>query len=209
MVVIMHIGGAPGSGKTYLGKQLKSKYPDLKVIDTDMLKDKFIEKPIKENIEIMEKLSKLNPVGKKTKNQINLEKQYEKNYTNYIQNKFDKLHKQKQKYLLVGHFFMFDDYHIDIPTNNKVFLDVDKETLFSRRNGRLIKDIANNKKYFTDLLDNGEEFWKYNYLWSFTDLKDISKQITKTKKYYQKYKYVAKKTNEIENIISKEMKNKN
>ena len=54
MVVIMHIGGAPGSGKTYLGKQLKSKYPDLKVIDNYMLKDKFIENPIIEMIEIMD-----------------------------------------------------------------------------------------------------------------------------------------------------------
>ena len=55
MVVIMHIGGAPGSGKTYIGKQIKSKYPNLKVIDTDQIKDKFIEKPVLENIKIMEK----------------------------------------------------------------------------------------------------------------------------------------------------------
>ena len=34
----MHVGGAPGSGKTYLGKVLKSQYKDLKVIDTDMLR---------------------------------------------------------------------------------------------------------------------------------------------------------------------------
>ena len=52
MVVIMHLGGAPGCGKTYIGKQIKSKYNNLKVIDTDMLKDKFIEKPIEENLSI-------------------------------------------------------------------------------------------------------------------------------------------------------------
>tara|TARA_Y100000991_G_C21970081_1_gene348927 strand:+ start:1786 stop:2415 length:630 start_codon:yes stop_codon:yes gene_type:complete len=206
MVVIMHVGGAPGSGKTYLGKQLKSKYPNLKVIDTDMLKDKFIEKPIPENIEIMEKLANFDPNKKKTKAQIALEKKYEKNYTNYIQNKFNKLHKQQQKYLLVGHFFMFDDYHIDIPANHKLFLNVDKDTLFSRRNGRLIKDISNNNKYFIDLVNNGEEFWNYNYLWTFTNLKDIQKQLTNTKKYYQKYKYSPATSVEIENIISKELK---
>ena len=175
----MHVGGAPGSGKTYLGKQLKSKYPNLKVIDTDMLKDKFIEKPIPENIEIMEKLANFDPNKKKTKAQIALEKKYEKNYTNYIQNKFNKLHKQQQKYLLVGHFFMFDDYHIDIPANHKLFLNVDKDTLFSRRNGRLIKDISNNNKYFIDLVNNGEEFWNYNYLWTFTNLKDIHRGLAR------------------------------
>lgn len=205
----MHVGGAPGSGKTYLGKQLKSKYQNLKVIDTDMLKDKFIEKPIPENMEIMEKLANFDPNKKKTKAQIALEKKYEKNYTNYIQNKFNKLHKQEQKYLLVGHFFMFDDYHIDIPANHKVFLNVDKDTLFSRRNGRLIKDITNNHKYFTDLVNKGEEFWNYNYLWHFTNLKDIQKQLTNTKKYYQKYKYSPVTSIEIENLVNKELKKKN
>ena len=206
MVVIMHVGGAPGSGKTYIGKQIKSKYPNLKVIDTDQIKDKFIEKPVLENIKIMEKLSNFKPTGKKTKTQINLEKTYEQNYTNYVINKFEKLHKQEQKYLLVGHFFMFDDYHIDIPTNNKIYLDVDKDTLFSRRNGRLIKDIVNNKKYFTGLIDNGEEFWNYNYLWSFTNLKDINNQLVKTKKYYQNYNYKAANEEKINDIINKEMK---
>merc|ERR1711991_220092 len=158
MVVIMHIGGAPGSGKTYLGKKLKSIYPDLKVIDTDQIKDKFIEKPIKENMEIMEKLNNFKSYGKKSKSQIKLEKDYEKNYSNYVINKFKKLHQQKQKYLLVGHFFMFDDLHIDIPSNNKIYLDVDDKTLFSRRNGRLLNDIVKNKEYFKDLVDNGEEF---------------------------------------------------
>lgn len=204
----MHIGGAPGSGKTYMGKQLKSQYPDLKVIDTDQLKDRFIEKPIKENMEIMEKLTKFKSHGKKSKTQIKLEKQYEENYKNYIINKFEKLHKQKQKYLLVGHFFMFDDYYIDIAANHKVYLDIDSDTLFSRRNSRLIKDIGNNKKYFTDLVENGEEFWKYNYLWSFTDLKDINKQIQKTKKYYNKYKYKSLKEDSIKKLVEKEVKKK-
>ena len=88
----MHVGGAPGSGKTYLGKQLKSKYQNLKVIDTDMLKDKFIEKPIPENMEIMEKLANFDPNKKKTKAQISLEKNMKKiipiiykiNLINYI-----------------------------------------------------------------------------------------------------------------------------
>ncbi len=202
----MHIGGAPGSGKTYIGKQLKSIYPNLKVIDTDQLKDKFIEKPIPENMKIIEKLSKFNSTGKKTKTQIKLEKEYEERYKSYVVNKFNKLHKQKQKYLLVGHFFMFDDYHIDIPANHKVFLNVDNNTLFSRRNSRLIKDIVYNKKYFTDLVENGEEFWNYNYLWSFTNLKDITQQLVNTKKYYQKYKYKSLKDSQIKDLVEKEMK---
>ena len=204
----MHIGGAPGSGKTYLGKKLKSLYPNLKVIDTDQLKDKFIEKPIEENIQIIEKLSKFKSYGKKSKSQINLEQEYENKYTQYVQNKFNKLHQQKQKYLLVGHFFMFDDYHINVPANHKVFLNVDANILFSRRNSRLIKDIANNKKYFTDLINDGEEFWKYNYLWNFTNLKDASKQVQTTKKYYGKYKYKAMNEEDIEKLVNTEVKTK-
>ena len=71
----------------------------------------------------------------------------EENYTNYVVSKFNKLHQQEQKYLLVGHFFMFDDLHINIPANHKAYLDVDDKTLFSRRNGRLIKDIVKNKEF--------------------------------------------------------------
>ena len=202
----MHIGGAPGSGKTHLGKQFKSLYPNLKVVDTDQLKDNFIEKPIEENIKIIEKLSKFKAHGTKSKTQISLEKEYEQKYTNYVINKFEKLHKQKEKYLLVGHFFMFDDFHIDIPSKHKVYLDINSETLFSRRNGRLIKDISSNKKYFTSLIDNGEEFWNYNYLWNFTNLKDITTQIQKTKKYYNKYKYKSLSEEEIKKIVAKELK---
>ena len=202
----MHIGGAPGSGKTHLGKQFKSLYPNLKVIDTDQLKDSFIEKPIEENIKIIEKLSKFKADGPKSKTQTTLEKEYEQKYTNYVINKFEKLHKQKEKYLLVGHFFMFDDFHIDIQSKHKVYLDVNSETLFSRRNGRLIKDISSNKKYFTSLIDNGEEFWNYNYLWNFTNLKDITNQLNKTKKYYNKYKYKSLSEEDIKKIVAKELK---
>lgn len=101
----MHIGGAPGSGKTYLGKKLKSIYPDLKVIDTDQIKDKFIEKPIKENMEIMEKLTKFKSYGKKSKSQIKLEKEYEKNYSNYVINKFKKTSQTRSKIFVSWTFF--------------------------------------------------------------------------------------------------------
>lgn len=202
----MHIGGTPGSGKTYLGKVLKSLHPDIKVIDTDQLKDRFIEKPIPENMEIMEKLTKFKSYGKKSKSQINLEKKYEENYVSYIQNKFKKLHMQKNKYILVGHFFMFDDMIIDIPTKNKVYLDVSKEDLFLRRNGRFIKDIVTNRNYFLGLLDEGEEFWKYNYLWNFTDNNNISKQLEKSKVFYQDHKYKPMDEKKIKELVQKELK---
>ena len=202
----MHVGGAPGSGKTYLGKVLKSQYKDLKVIDTDMLKDKFIEKPIKENMELMEKLTKFNSFGKKSKSQIKLEKEYENRYKSFVINKLTKLHKQKEKYLLVGHFFMFDDLHIDIPVKNKIYLDVKDKTLFTRRNGRLINDIVKNKDYFVGLVNDGEEFWNYNYLWSFTNLKDLTKQLSNTKKYYVSHKYKPLDEEKIKKIVDKEMK---
>lgn len=205
MVVIMHIGGAPGCGKTYLGKKIKSEYKSLKVIDTDMLKDKFIEKPDEENIKLMEELSKFNATGKKTKEQKKLEKQYEKNYTNYIVNKFKKLHKQEQKYLLVGHFFMFDDYMIDIDTKNKVYMNIDVDTLFYRRNSRLLKDYVKNKNYFLNLLEEGEEFWKYNYLWNFKDSKELGKELNKSKRYYKKYNYKEMNEDDILKIVKKNL----
>lgn len=204
----MHVGGAPGSGKTYLGKQLKSLHSNIKVIDTDQLKDKFIEKPIEENMEIMEKLTEFESYGKKSKAQLNLEKKYEDNYKKYIKNKLEKLHKQKEKYLLVGHFFMFDDLHIDIPANHKVYLDVTKDELFTRRNGRLIKDIVNNKEYFMGLVNDGEEFWNYNYLWSFTNLKDLTKQLQNSKKYYTSNKYKPMNSENIKDLVKKEIKKK-
>ena len=205
MVVIMHIGGAPGCGKTYLGKQIKSIYKDLKVVDTDMIKDKFIEKPIEENMEIMEKLTNFSATGKKTKKQIKLENQYEENYKKYVINKFKKLHKQKQKYLLVGHFFMFDDYMIDVDTNHKIYMNIEKETLFKRRNSRLLKDMIKNKEYFMGLLNEGEEFWNYNYLWKFTGMKELGKELANSKKYYKKYKYKNMNEEDILKLVEKEM----
>ena len=211
MVVIAHIGGAPGVGKTYLGKTIKRKYKNLKVLDTDKIKDNYIEKPTEENMEIMRKLSRFNPVGKKSKTQTKLEKQYENNYRNYILKTFNKLHDRKEKYLLVGHFFLFEDMFIDIPTNNKICMNVDKNTLFIRRNTRLIKDISKNKKYFAQLIEGGEEFWKYNYLWSFTDLKEVNKQLNQANKQYKKNKYTFIEPDDIIKLIDKEMKgiNKN
>ena len=157
-------------------------------------------------MEIMEKLTKFKSYGKKSKSQINLEKKYEENYISYIQNKFKKLHMQKNKYILVGHFFMFDDMIIDIDTKNKVYLDVSKEDLFLRRNGRFIKDIVTNRNYFLGLLDQGEEFWKYNYLWNFTDNNNISKQLEKSKAFYQDHKYKPMNEKKIKELVQKELK---
>ena len=96
--------------------------------------------------------------------------------------------------------------YISIFLQIKVYLDVDNKTLFSRRNGRLINDIVKNKDYFTGLVDDGEEFWNYNYLWSFTNLKDLSKQLTKTKKYYTTKKYKSLTDIKIKSLVDKEMK---
>lgn len=202
----MHLGGAPGCGKTYIGKQIKSKYNNLKVIDTDMLKDKFIEKPIEENMKLMEQLTNFSATGKKTKKQKELEKKYEENYKNYVVNKFKKLHKQKQKYLLVGHFFMFDDYMINVDSKHKIYMDIDKDTLFKRRNSRLVKDIVKNKNYFIELVNEGEEFWNYNYLWKFTGMKELGKELVKSKSYYNKYKFKNLVAEEIFKLVDKEMK---
>ena len=201
----MHIGGAPGCGKTYLGKQIKTLYPEIKVIDTDSLKDRFIDKPIPQNMEIMEKLTNFKSYGRKSKAQINLEKQYEENYIKYIQHKFTKLHKQQQKYVLVGHFFMFQDMHINIPTKHKIYLDVNTDELFSRRNNRLIKDISKNRNYFMGLIDDGEEFWNYNYMWKFSNKKEINKELEKTKAFYLSNKYKANNQEKIKKILEKEM----
>ena len=200
----MHLGGIPGSGKTYLGKIIKNQYNSLKVVDIDTIKDKYMEKPIEENMNIMKELVKFNSNKKKTKKQISLETKYENNFKNYIINKFKSLHEKDEKYVIVGHFFLFNDMYIDIETNNKVYLNVDNKTLFTRRNNRLLKDFNKNKKYFTSLIDNGEEFWKYNYLWNFADLKNISEEQKKMKSEYSKNKYKALNEEQILNLISKE-----
>ena len=100
---------------------------------------------------------------------------------------------------------MFDDFHIDVAANKKIFLDVDNETLFSRRNMRLLKDLNKNASYFKGLIEKGEEFWNYNYLWSFTNLVDVKKELTKSKKYYQKNKFKPLNEEKILELVKKEM----
>ena len=152
MTILAFITGLPGSGKTYLEHEIKNNIKNLKVLDTDKLKDKFLESNDPVRIEFAERLSQFDSVGEKSEEQKNLEIDYTSYYKKVLTQKFKKLNKSKTNYVIVGQLFLFDMFYHPVPAKQKYFLNVSPEITFVRRNSRWLKNLNKNKKYFKNLI---------------------------------------------------------
>ena len=73
MTIIAFITGLPGSGKTYLGHEIKRKFKNMKVLDTDKIKDDFLKNNDSERLELANKLSGFPSFGLKSEEQKDIE----------------------------------------------------------------------------------------------------------------------------------------
>ena len=182
MTIIAFITGLPGSGKTYLGHEIKKHFKNMKVLDTDRLKDDYLKNNNISRLELAEELSKFPSFGKKSEEQRDIELRYSHLYKKHLTKKMTKFKKSKTDYVIVGQFFLFDYLYHPVPAKLKYFLNVDSETTFIRRNKRWLNNLNKNKKYFGNLIGKGEEFWNYNKLWNFNNFEFVDNEYVQLKK---------------------------
>jgi len=166
MVILAHIAGPTGSGKTTLGKKIKKKFPDIIVQDLD---------------DIYQNLPLLYPkeYKKVQDNKIKRKKFYQK-YIKRGYNKFLKKFKNSN-IIFVGTnaTSIKDDFsdqvYYDIDSKYKYFIDIDQDIILRRRFNRHIKFMLDNLDiYYNKAIKKGKliidiELWKKKINASYLD----------------------------------------
>lgn len=131
--MIIHISGTPGSGKTYLGKKIKKKYPKFVVYDTDL----FLHGV------------KKSEVRTKTKWKNTLERRI---------NSF--IRKNKRKFIIfvgdLNNYSPDGSRYIIKQSKLNIFYDVKLPTLLKRYYNREVCDGLLKDKVYMDDIINGE-----------------------------------------------------
>jgi adenylate kinase family enzyme len=164
-MIIVHISGAPGSGKTTLGKQLsKIKRSNVVIKDLDDLFDEFMEK-IKYRFD-------------------------SKKYQKYIMSFLTKYSKQKKNIILVG--LNQDKGHTNklynLNATHKFYIDIEPEVLLERLFYREIVQIYRHRKnIWKDYMKNPEitvSRLKHNI-----DISELEKENEKFDEVYERHEY--------------------
>ena len=188
--MIIHICGASGSGKSYLGNTLKEKLKKQSVLITDM--DALWESFLKLKLY-------------KTTNQIEIE--YQKYINQYISKqikKYDNLIFVGLNSFVIGEQHWFEDnthinlpkYYFDLQSDVNYYIDADKELIIKQMYDRGYNIHIN---WFHDWMINRKEIVYNNLiknekqtkkdlsvaLLRFFDFSDIKKNIEKWNKYYK------------------------
>ena len=176
--IIVHISGASGSGKTFLGNRLKEQYRNKIIVqDLDDLRDKFIK----------------NFYGTKKWTYIN-----EQEYQNYINAFIDK---QNKPIVFVGLndnklYGKNKSLYYDLHSHYNYYIEIDDMIIVKQKCIRLLNDIQTDKMAMENLVKNNEKFVK-----KFTEAikiecsaKQTIKQNNKWKKDYEKqgYKFMSR-----------------
>ena len=189
---IIHISGASGSGKTFLGNQLKEQFGKKIIVkDLDDLRDEFIK--------IF--------YGDKKWTYIN-----EKEYQNFIDTFIDK---QKKPLIFVG---LNDSYYTNYgETKNLYFnlhskynycIDIDDMIILKQKCLRTLNEIQNDKMAIHDLVNNNERFIKMvvSTIKTRCNAKENTRINNKWKKDYEKQGYKLMTRENILKNVSKILK---
>ena len=139
---IVHISGASGSGKTFLGNRLKEQYRNKIIVqDLDDLRDKFIK----------------NFYGTKKWTYIN-----EQEYQNYIDAFIDK---QNKPIVFVGLndnnvYGKNKNMYYNLQSQYNYYIEIDDMIIVQQKCLRLLDSIQNDEKAMKDLIQNNELFVK-------------------------------------------------
>lgn len=140
--IIIHISGASGSGKTFLGDRIKEKLKNNCIIkDLDDLRDEFINKFY----------------GNKKWTYID---EYE--YQRYIN---DYINKQKKPIVFVGLndntiYGKNKKLYYNLHSQYNYYIEIDDMTIVKQKCLRLLNSIQNDKFAMNDLIKNNEMFVK-------------------------------------------------
>ena len=177
--IIIHISGASGSGKTFLGNQLKERLGKKIIVkDLDDLRDEFIN----------------TFYGDKKWTYIN-----EKGYQNFIDTFIDK---QKKPLVFVGLndntvYGKNKSLYYDLHSHYNYYIKIDDMIIVKQKCLRLLYDIQNDEIAMKDLIKNNQLFVKMfsQAIKRECNAKTTIKMNNKWKKDYQKqgYKFMSRK----------------
>ena len=186
---IIHISGASGSGKTFLGNQLKEQFGKKIVVkDLDDLRDEHIKKTYDT-----------------TKGWNVDEVKYQKYIDNFI-------HRQKKPIVFVGlndNPLGIKKLYYNLYAKYNYYIDIDDTILLKQKCLRMLtEEIPNDKDIMKDLIENNERFIKGMQfaIKSTCNLKNIIKTNNKWKKDYDKQGYKFMSRENILKIVSKILK---
>ena len=171
--IIIHISGASGSGKTFLGNIIKEKLKNNCIVkDLDDLRDEFINKFY----------------GNKKWTYID-----ENEYQQYIN---DYINKQKKPIVFVGLndntiYGKNKKLYYNLHSQYNYYIEIDDMTIVKQKCLRLLNSIQNDKFAMNDLIKNNEMFIK-NFSQAVKrecSAKETIKLNTKWKKDYMKQGY--------------------
>ncbi len=171
--IIVHISGASGSGKTFLGNRLKENINNNYIIkDLDELRDEFINKFY----------------GNKKWTYIN-EKEYQQYINNFI-------NKQNKSIVFVGLndntiYGKNKKLYYNLYSQYNYYIEIDNITLIKQKCLRLLNNIQYDKFAINELINNNEMFIKKlsQGIKKECNIKENIKLNTKWKKYYMKQGY--------------------
>jgi hypothetical protein len=183
---IIHISGASGSGKTFLGNQLKELFGKKIIVkDLDDLRDEFIK--------IF--------YGDKKWTYIN-----EKEYQNFIDTFIDK---QKKPLVFVGLndntvYGKNKSLYYDLHSHYNYYIEIDDMIIVKQKCLRLLDDIQNDKMAMKDLVKNNQLFVKMfsQAIKRECSAKETIKMNNKWKKDYEKQGYkLMSRENIFKNVV--------
>ena len=194
--IIIHISGAPGSGKTFLGNQLKEQFGKKIIVkDLDELVDKFIK----------------DFYGNKKWTYID-----ENEYQKYIDTFIDK---QKKPIIFVGlndnnnpkvERFIQNKIkkYYDLHSQFNYYIDIDDMIILKQKCLRTLDAIRNDKMAMDDLVNNNERFLEMivKEIKKDCSAKETIKMNNKWKKDYEKQGYKLMTRDNIFKNVSKILK---
>jgi deoxyadenosine/deoxycytidine kinase len=143
--MIIHISGVSGSGKTFLGNEIKQKFKNKVIVkDLDNLRDQFIKFYYKD----------------KSWTYIN-EKQYQKYINTYV----TKCSEKHKPIIFVGLndntvYGKNKKLYYNLHAQYKYFIDITDSLVIKQKCNRLLTDIQNDKAANNDLINNNKNFIK-------------------------------------------------
>lgn len=184
---IIHICGASGSGKSFLGKRLTELYGNKIIVkDIDYVLEEFIKDFYRDNEwEVIDNVA----------------------YQEFINKYVDKMKKTNKPIIFVGLNNMpwwHPDLYYDFQANYNFYIDINSEKLVKQKCIRYLteelkEDITNDEMAMNDLVMNNEQFLKLvcEGIKRECDINEITKESNKWKKDYESQGYTVLSADEI------------
>ena len=191
-ILIIHIAGASGSGKSYLGQRLSDLYGDKIIVkDIDYLRDEFIKQYY----------------GDEQFNMID-DNAYQEYINNYIENS------KKVPIIFVGlnnHPWWNPNIYYDLHSNYKFYIDIDNKKLLKQKCVRYLqeeliedfKNLINDDNAMDDMINDNEKFIRLlcEKIKRECDIEEITKESDKWKNDYENQGYIIESSDSIYNPV--------